>query len=72
MRLIIGMIVGALLLTTGAYLHDSMNSSTVASGPTATEHRPMVNWDVVESNWNNLMVRVQEGWAQLRARVDRA
>ena len=32
----------------------------------------MVNWDVVESNWKAFKVRVQEGWADLRARINRA
>jgi hypothetical protein len=72
MRLILGMILGALLLVAGAYYHDSMNTSSVAAGPAATENRPMVNWDVVESNWNGFKIRVQNGWAQLRARIDRA
>lgn len=72
MRLVLGMLLGAALLTAGAYYHDSMSTSTVATGPSATEHRPMVNWDVVETNWNSFKVRIQEGWADLRARINRA
>lgn len=72
MRLILGMLLGALLLLAGAYYHDSMQTSTVASGPSATDNRPMVNWDVVEANWKSFKVRVQEGWADLRARINRA
>ncbi|MFN3349016.1 hypothetical protein [Pseudorhodoplanes sp.] len=72
MRLIVGMLLGALLLVAGAYYHDSMQTSTVASGPTAPQARPMVNWDVVETNWNSIKLRVQEGWADLRARINRA
>ncbi len=72
MRLILGMVLGALLLIAGAYYHDSMQTSTVASGNTAAQNRPMVNWDVVESNWNSLKLRVQEGFADLRARINRA
>lgn len=71
MRLILGMVLGALLLTAGAYYHDSLSTSPVSGGPNASEHRQMVNWDVVESNWKSLKVRVQEGWASLRARIDR-
>jgi hypothetical protein len=66
------MILGALLLIAGAYYHDSMHTSTVASGPDAPLHRPMVNWDVVETNWNRLKIRLQEGFADLRARINRA
>lgn len=72
MRLILGMLLGALLLITGAYYHDSMQTSTVASGPSAAQQRPMVNWDVVGANWNSFKLRVQEGWADLRARINRA
>ena len=31
----------------------------------------MVNWDVVQSNWNIVKERAQQGWADLRARVNR-
>lgn len=72
MRLILGLLLGALLLTAGAYYHDSMRTSTVASGPGAVENRPMVNWDVVEANWNSFKIRVQESFADLRARINRA
>lgn len=72
MRLILGMLLGAMLLIAGAYYHDSMQTSTVASGPSATQNRPMVNWDVVGANWNSFKLRVQEGWADLRARINRA
>ena len=48
-----------------------MRTSSVASGPSATENRPMVNWDVVQSNWNVVKERARQGWAELRARVDR-
>ena len=72
MRLILGMLLGADLLAAGAYYHDSMTTSTVATGPGASANRPMVNWDVGETNWNGLKVLVQEGWADLRARINRA
>jgi len=71
MRVLLGMILGALLTVATAYYWDSMRTSSVASGPSATENRPMVNWDVVESNWNVVKERARQGWAELRARVDR-
>ncbi len=71
MRVFLGMILGALLTVATAYYWDSMWTSSVASGPSATENRPMVNWDVVESNWNVVKERARQGWAELRARVDR-
>jgi hypothetical protein len=66
------MLLGAFLLLAGAYYHDSMQTSAVASGPGATENRPMVNWDVVEANWNSFKIKVQNGFADLRARINRA
>ena len=69
MRLILGMILGALLLIAGDYYHDTMHTSTVASGPDAPQNRPMVNWDVVETNWNSFKIRLQDGFADLRARI---
>ena len=41
MRLFLGMLLGALLLLAGAYYHDSMHTSTVASGPTP---RTIARW----------------------------
>ena len=72
MRVFLGMILGALLTVGIAYYSDSMRTSSVASGPTATENRPMVNWDVVQSNWNIVKEQAQQGWADLRARVNRS
>ncbi len=71
MRVFLGMILGAILTVAVAYYSDSMRTSSVASGPTATENRPMVNWDVVQANWNIVKERAQQGWADLRARVNR-
>ncbi|HKY87880.1 MAG TPA: hypothetical protein VJL90_14065 [Pseudorhodoplanes sp.] len=71
MRVFLGMILGALLTIGVAYYSDSMRTSSVASGPSATENRPMVNWDVVQSNWNIVKERAEQGWADLRARVNR-
>jgi hypothetical protein len=72
MRVFLGMILGAMLTIAVAYYSDSMKTSSVASGPSATENRPMVNWDVVQSNWTIVKERAQQGWAEIRARVDRS
>ena len=69
MRVLLGMILGALLTVGVAYYSDSMRTSSVAAGPSAMENRPMVNWDVVQSNWTIVKERAQQGWADLRARV---
>jgi len=72
MRLLLGMILGAILTVGFAYYYDSMQTSSVATGPAAGTNRTMVNWDVVEANWNSFKIKAQTGWTELRARVDRS
>ena len=71
MRVFLGMILGALLTVGVAYYSNSMRTSSVAAGPSAMENKPMVNWDVVQLNWNVVKERAEQGWADLRARVNR-
>jgi hypothetical protein len=59
MRILFGMILGALVTIGGAYVYDGRIAER-----TATE-RPMVNWDVVGKNWNLLTVRVRDEWNRL-------
>jgi hypothetical protein len=68
MRLLLGIILGAVLTVGFAYYYDSMHTSSLATG----DNRPMVNWDVVESNWNDFKIKAQSGWTELKARVDRS
>lgn len=72
MRLLLGMVLGAVLTVGFAYYYDSMHTSSVATGPAAGSNRTMVNWDVVESNWNDFKIKAQSGWTELKARVDRS
>jgi hypothetical protein len=65
MRMFVGMILGALLLTGGIYIHDSMSTSTVASGEVAQPGRTIVNWDVASSEWDALKTRTQKDWVKL-------
>ena len=69
MRLILGMVLGAVLLMAGAYYHDSMSTSTIAAGPNASEHRPMVNWDVVGEQMRVGRARLHEAWNTISQRV---
>jgi hypothetical protein len=54
MRLLLGIILGALLTIVGVYLVDSR-----ADGVT---QRPMVNWDVVGERLNRLTAEAQSIW----------
>jgi hypothetical protein len=65
MRMFVGMILGALLLTGGIYIHDSMSTSTVASGEVAQPGRTIVNWDVASSEWEALKTRTHKDWVKL-------
>lgn len=58
-RVLLGMILGALLVIGGAYVHD-----TQLTGKPGIE-RQMVNWDVVGRNWNQLTARVRQEWNKL-------
>jgi hypothetical protein len=71
----LGIILGVLLTIGSAYTYDSVTGRT-ANAPTASEiagdQRPMVNWDVVARDFNDVRAglvevgnRVQEGWKKL-------
>lgn len=70
MRTFLGMILGALLLTVGVYITDSMRTSgsSVADGQTAQEHRTIVNWDVAANDWDSLKQRTEQGWTKLSSK----
>jgi hypothetical protein len=54
MRLLLGIIIGVLLATLGAYVADSR-----ADG---VEERHMVNWDVVGERMDDLTAGAQQLW----------
>ena len=66
MRLLLGMIIGIGLTIGGAYLYDSMDGTREGSSG-ATAARPMVNWDVVDKNWQRATSRVKREWDRLAA-----
>ena len=68
MRTFFGMILGALLLVFGVYVHDSMQTSTVASGQVAQSNRTIVNWDVAAADWKTLKTRAHEEWVKIASK----
>ncbi len=68
MRVLLGMILGALLLVAGVYVYDSQSTSTVASGQNASENRTIVNWDVAAAEWHALKTRARDNWIKLSSR----
>ncbi len=63
MRVFLGMILGAILTISGAYLIDSYNAGPNATAAQA-ENR-MVNWNAVDRNWQSFKRRVQTEWTRL-------
>jgi hypothetical protein len=68
MRVFLGMILGALLLTGGVYIYDSMSTSTVAAGQVAQANRTIVNWDVASTDWIALKLRAHQDWIKLSSK----
>jgi len=68
MQTFLGMILGALLLVLGVYIYDSVQTSSVASGQTATANRTLVNWDVAAADWKAFKARAHEGWTKIASK----
>jgi hypothetical protein len=64
MRVLIGIILGAVLTVGGAYLYDSHAVPGAATSSTSAQ-RPMVNWDVVNTKWNHLTERARAEWNRI-------
>jgi hypothetical protein len=71
MRVLFGMILGALLTVGGAFVHDtwSVGPSTTGAGVDVTTHRQMVNWDVVGDSFRVVSDRAREGWSALSQKI---
>jgi hypothetical protein len=65
MRVLFGIIIGIFLTIGVAYIHDSTLNPPASNS--ATTERPMVNWDVVTVNWQDLKARVSMGWRKLQS-----
>jgi hypothetical protein len=64
MRVLIGLIFGAILTVGGAYLYDSHNALATAN-TAASVQRPLVNWDVVGTKWEQITGRARAEWSRL-------
>ena len=73
MRVFFGMILGALVTISAAFLYDSWTVGRpvpVTTGTTSNvEPRPMVNWDVVGENWRVVRQRARDAWTTLSHKV---
>jgi len=68
MQTLLGMMLGAVLLVAGVYIHDSMSTSTVANGQVAQAGRTIVNWDVAATDWHALKTRAHDDWIRLSSK----
>lgn len=68
MRTFFGMILGALLLVGGVYIHDSMQTWSVTNGQEAQNSRTIVNWDVAASDWQALRTRAHDSWVKISSK----
>jgi hypothetical protein len=64
MRVLLGIILGAVLTVGSAYLYDSHTAISAANAPTSVQ-RPLVNWDVVGTKWQQLTERARSEWSRL-------
>jgi hypothetical protein len=67
MRVLLGIILGAVLTVGGAYLYDSHNAALAASAP-ASAQRPLVNWDVVAVKWGYAAARARNEWNRIASK----
>jgi hypothetical protein len=65
MRLLLGIILGALLTVGGAYIYDSHNALDAVNTPQAAAERPLVNWDIVSVKWEHLTARARSEWTRV-------
>ena len=66
MRVFLGIILGILLTVAGAYVIDSVNAGPPsASADASAPRKPMVNWDVVDNNWQAFTGTLSRGWHRL-------
>lgn len=69
MRFILGIIVGVFLTIGFAYLSDASITPSTNGSAQASVERPMVNWDVVNRDWQNFTSGVRNTWNKLNARL---
>jgi hypothetical protein len=69
MRVFAGMILGIFLTIGFAYVYDASTARPAEStAQTGVQQRPMVNWDVVSSNWQGWSSEVRNTWNKLASR----
>jgi len=65
MKVLLGIILGAVLTVGAAYLYDSHQATAAVAAPEAAVQRPLVNWDVVAVKWTQLSERARAEWNRI-------
>ncbi|HXX52730.1 MAG TPA: hypothetical protein VEI98_15825 [Xanthobacteraceae bacterium] len=71
MPVLLGFILGVALTILGVYAYDS-TTGRAANGMSATAaggKAPMVNWDVVESDWHNFEANVRSSADNIKEKL---
>ncbi len=72
MRVFLGIVLGILITFAAAYVYDSTVAgpvTTTIQTPTGEVRKPVVNWDVVSSDWHAFKTEVRRTWDKLAART---
>lgn len=67
MRVLLGIILGAVLTVGSVYLYDDHQTAEAMNAP-ANVQRPLVNWDVVAVKWDHLTTRARAEWHRIASR----
>jgi hypothetical protein len=67
MRVLMGIILGAILTVGAVYMHDSLVTGNPATQG-GIDGRPIVNWDVAARDWNDFKARVRRTWIRLTSK----
>jgi hypothetical protein len=71
MRLFIGIVLGICLTIAAAYIYDSITAGPAMWTTQASAgdvRKPMVNWDVVSSDWHLFTDNVRHAWNRIASR----
>jgi hypothetical protein len=68
MRFFSGLVVGVLLTVAVTYLIDASSGTTTTTGSATAQieqQKPLVNWDVVDKDWQSFTRGVRNTWNRL-------
>jgi hypothetical protein len=71
MRVLFGIVLGAMLTVGVAFISDTWATAPTTTGSDATtvDHRTMVNWDVVGHNVRIARERAREAWVRVSQKI---